>query len=663
MLKLHFGHLRYNNRIPNHIVLLFFQIILENETILTNRGYLERTVTTMVWALFNCRETETLNGLRLWLKSKQFQGFEWIQYVADHSSGHLEKAISGYSSVLSNSSTTVDAFTKEFIEKQLMECLYNTGKWSEILQMVNSSAYSQFHLQCMNFIYESAVKSSGASNNDAVANAIWKMTEWSEDSKCNKPAQRVDSFSFYEIASRLREACLARSICVAGDDIAWFEPFKDCIRQALHHSVYNNHEPGTSLNMLNEILLLNHSATKMELLSNVLFHNSNTNTIPTELSNKILCWSLIVDKKLQKENLPLLLEVIHKSRLDTNFSYSQSLLEQFFFVKGVDQPLEQMIHELKSNDLRLDFSDSEVVSGLEELIKCVYAQSNSIVDSMELASACCVQIIEKEPCKSTVLPETISNILLTMYEWICSHRVNNHNISHGKQFQALQRLLPDVDFCSAADKKIPAFEYAVGKLLNGSILCRDNCGEAWFSFGNWCYRWGKKLMETSGNSSDQQELNQNHAAIQNILGDRVDNEIVKQIVQLLNTHIANIMSDDNVEDEVYVDGAHNPTEKLERDLMKLCSVSPEQLNDIICLWRQEHKGVYGFYEEATRAYFKYLTIQSDAVSDQKSSSIGSEVEDCTFVTTTLRLLRLIVKHAQGLQVLLSALNKMNNFVI
>ncbi|XP_073834492.1 serine/threonine-protein kinase Smg1 [Musca autumnalis] len=625
----------------SELVIRYSESILENDSIFTNRGYLDRTVTMMAWALFNCRETETLNGLLLWLKSKHCKGFEWIQCVADHSSGHLEKAASGYLSFLNDNTTTIDTFTKEFIERQLTDCLYNTGKWTDILKSSNGLSYSQTHLQYMDAIYENALKHENATQ------AIWRMTEWDEDVKIVEPPNQMNSFSCYEIVSKLRDACLTRSFCVGGSNISWFEHFRDCLYQALHHNVSNSHEPGTSLNLLNEILLLNHVSNKMELNDNIVFHTTNPTPIPTELKNKILCWSLVVDKQMLKHNLPLLLGVVHNSRLDTNLTYSQSLLEQFFRLKGIDKPLKQIVQDLKTNDLILDFTDLDVVSGVEELIKNVHTQNNSIADSLELASVCCIQIMEKSGSPPSYLPNTISNILLTMCDWMGSYRLHNHNIAYGKQFQKLQNLLPDVGFCSSSEKKLPTSEYAIGKLLNGSILSKDSCGEAWFSFGNWCYRWGKKLMETSG-SGDHQDLNRNHVAIQNILGDNIDNEIVKQIVNFLNMHIINIMNDDNVENEVYVDGAYNPTEILERELKMLCNISTEQLNAIISLWRQEHKGVYGFYEEATRAYFKYLAIQSDAVS-QKKTAISSEVEDCTFVTTTLRLLRLIVKHAQGLQ--------------
>ncbi|XP_061396634.1 serine/threonine-protein kinase Smg1 [Musca vetustissima] len=632
----------------SEMVIRYSESILENESILANRAHLERTVTTMVWALFNCRETETLNGLLVWLNSKHCKGFEWIQYVADHSSEHLEKAAAGYLSVLHDTCNPIDTFTKEFIEKQLCDCLYSTGKWADLLRLAKRPGYSQVHLQYMDKIYENNLKQSSGFNSDNVTQAMWNMTEWSEDLKLNKPPKQIDACSLTEVVGNLREACTARSFCNAADDLSWFEPFKDCLKQVLYLSIQNNHEPGTGFNVLNETLLLNHTASRIEAMDHIVFCNTNANHISTDLINKILNWSLIVDKELRKEYVPLLLDVVHKSTLDTNLAYSQSLLEKFFQFKGIDKPLPQIIHELKSNELNVKFGDADVIHGLEELIKCVHMQTNSIVDSLELASACCVRIIEKDSCMSPNLPDSISNILLTMCDWIGSHRGHSHNITHGKQFQRLQKLLPDVGFCSAAEKRLPTFEYAVGKLLNGSILCRDNYADAWFSFGNWCYRWGKKLMETSG-SGDQQDLHRNHSVIQNILGDQIDNDVVKQIVQMLNTHIAKIMSDDNVEDDVYVDGANNPTEKLESDLKKLCNISSEQLSAIISLWRQEHKGVYGFYQEATRAYFKYLAIQSDAVSNKKSNSISSEVEDCTFVTTTLRLLRLIVKHAQGLQ--------------
>ena len=67
----------------------------------------------------------------------------------------------------------------------------------------------------------------------------------------------------------------------------------------------------------------------------------------------------------------------------------------------------------------------------------------------------------------------------------------------------------------------------------------------------------------------------------------------------------------------------------------------EKINDtkiemLIEIWRQAQTRVYSYYELSANAYFKYLLLAKDT-------------NDCETITATLRLLRLVVKHASELQ--------------
>lgn len=115
---------------------------------------------------------------------------------------------------------------------------------------------------------------------------------------------------------------------------------------------------------------------------------------------------------------------------------------------------------------------------------------------------------------------------------------------------------------------------------------------------------------------------------------------LSNIVQILNTH--QVSSDD---EEIGV-GEACSTELIESQLRTvpiLADLSEELIHAVVEIWRQAHKAVYSYYEMSADAYFKYLQLSTNNVESDENSG------DCSVVTATLRLLRLIVKHALGLQ--------------
>ncbi|XP_037824914.1 serine/threonine-protein kinase Smg1 [Lucilia sericata] len=657
------------------MVIRYSENILQIEANHSNLALLDRTVTSLVWALYNCGESDTLYGITTWLKSKHGKRFEWIQYVAEQASGHLEKAATGYLYTLHDENNkSMDSYMKEFIQKQLTECFYHTARWSEIPAITQETIYSKQHLQIMENIYQSVGYQQYNWQNEELTTALVELTEWPEELTNKEKTNytpKLETYSYYEVLRKLQDSCI---INANSTDLKQgvYESVRNSVQQGIREGLLRSYEPGFNNNQLNELMILNHITQKLHLQQNINI-SYKSNCLDTKMSSlllsKCLYWSLLKGQQESKQQYELLLNLSSKSRLENNLNYCQSLLSQFFKLKHINLPLNEIAQQLKMNELNVDYNDTVLVQGIEELVKCLQAQTTSIADALELGSACCSEVIQLQRSQEkedniSYFPESITNLLLTMADWLTIHRLNNTNLTSGQQFQKLQQQLPEIACCAHSDSAkanvLPSSEYAVGKLLNASILCKQNSGEAWFSYGNWCYRWGKKLMETKSTEqsssvsvNDLKDLKltkRNVASIQDILKDKFDADSIQQVVDVLNNHILNAMNYDNTED-LDSNTTENTTEILELELKNVCSLNVEQLNGILTIWRQAQKGVYGFYEEATRAYFKYLAIESESVAKKSdvANSDNNEVEDCTFVTTTLRLLRLIVKHAIGLQ--------------
>lgn len=178
-------------------------------------------------------------------------------------------------------------------------------------------------------------------------------------------------------------------------------------------------------------------------------------------------------------------------------------------------------------------------------------------------------------------------------------------------------------------------DFFIGKLLNNGVKKCPDMAKAWSNFGNWCYRFGKKMVESKTDSEGLRPID--FQSIKQLIPEASDDEAEK-ILNILNQQQIT-----SIDDEDIGPNEMSSTELIENQLKLIdlpFNIGPSKMQEIVDLWKQAHRNVYRYYELSAEAYFKYL---------QLSCSETAENEDSSVVTATLRLLRLTVKHALGLQ--------------
>lgn len=172
------------------------------------------------------------------------------------------------------------------------------------------------------------------------------------------------------------------------------------------------------------------------------------------------------------------------------------------------------------------------------------------------------------------------------------------------------------------------------------------------AYGNWLYRWGRKIVELHTEKDEKAGLRSSDLnSIKNLIPNASDSDI-ELISNVLDLH--KISAED---EELSNSDDISSTELIETQLRQiaiLSDCSSETLHKIIEIWRLANKNIYNFYEMAAEAYFKYLQLatqsQDEAIVDVSTTIDNGKInENCSIVTATLRILRLIVKHALGLQ--------------
>ncbi|KAG1650713.1 Serine/threonine-protein kinase SMG1 [Nymphon striatum] len=138
-------------------------------------------------------------------------------------------------------------------------------------------------------------------------------------------------------------------------------------------------------------------------------------------------------------------------------------------------------------------------------------------------------------------------------------------------------------------------EKYVGHLYHLAIAQCPSLSKTWFNFANWCYKWGRKAVDTRMSTGE---------------------------------------------------GAESIRRLLISSCPSLSTADDQYFDDLAEIWHSIRSRLYNFYALSARAYFKYLQLNG-----QKCSSTHKKEEVCEDgnVTATLRLLRLLVKHASGLR--------------
>ncbi|XP_039285302.1 serine/threonine-protein kinase SMG1-like [Nilaparvata lugens] len=194
--------------------------------------------------------------------------------------------------------------------------------------------------------------------------------------------------------------------------------------------------------------------------------------------------------------------------------------------------------------------------------------------------------------------------------------------------------LVDVLNCDLSPNTVVgAADSLVGRLLRQSVLHCPGGGKAWASLANWAYRWGRRVLERGAEMGAAEK-----AAVEQLLGWQGEQGAVER-QKVYDILLQNRPSAD--EEDIEAENMHT-SEQVEWQLQNLSrDLTADQLSGLVEVWRRSHARVYTYYELAAQAYFKYLQLLA---TDQQQTQNGSGA-----ITATLRLLRLIVKHARELQ--------------
>ncbi|XP_076757575.1 serine/threonine-protein kinase Smg1 isoform X3 [Xylocopa sonorina] len=239
--------------------------------------------------------------------------------------------------------------------------------------------------------------------------------------------------------------------------------------------------------------------------------------------------------------------------------------------------------------------------------------------------------------QSADLRENGTILLLTLSKWIQQEVGGNENgqLKQLLEFEAAHNDGLMNKLFGPTTNSIPISDMIIGRLTQLGVNQCPDLPLAWCSFASWCYKWGRKIVDSSNSG---QLTDADRTAIRDLLPFDTSESDLNAIFSILSQsktipedegEIADTSNDVNTSDMI---------ENQLRSVPILNRVSVDRLGMLVDIWRQSQKRIYSYYELSANAYFKYLQLAAI-----------KETNDCATITATLRLLRLVVKHALELQ--------------
>lgn len=576
---------------------------------------------------------------------------------------------------------------REFVFDQMTLCLANAREWPELLEVLRNEESRNVPRATIPIV---SLKSKQIESilqyqefKDLGVQGFYDLSDWNilnTDSNGNGVA---NDFSYHRLISLTENTICNISLGSKSHKAELERICSEIVQSGLQECLrtFRSHEH------LNNLVILNHICNKIAYRNLADAELTNTKSLCVDKSfgsttlAVLLNWCEYFDNVTEageQINLDLRLDLCSMTRKEGNLLHCKRQLEGLFekidFAAQIGCPenersLQHICVRLIENvdQLNMNIWNKNTVRSVCEMSKWLYSHPERKETAIQVASAYTSGICEGLENSQITTDETIINqrmarTFLTLAEWLQSENDQFLSASTEKPLGKLISSLDEVrlrngsfDYESAGIGSILSpIDLAIGKLLSRSVQqCPEALSKAYGAYGNWCYRWGRKIVELHTEKDEKAGLRSTDLASILDLIPNATSQDIELISNVLDQHKL------SAEDEELVVGSSNETSSTELIEMQLRQIDiltecPSQtLLKIIEIWRFANRNIYSFYEMAADAYFKYLhlaTMQNDStINISNKSDDGKSNEDCSIVTATLRILRLIVKHALGLQ--------------
>ncbi|XP_041633863.1 serine/threonine-protein kinase SMG1 isoform X3 [Cheilinus undulatus] len=204
-------------------------------------------------------------------------------------------------------------------------------------------------------------------------------------------------------------------------------------------------------------------------------------------------------------------------------------------------------------------------------------------------------------------------------------------------------------------------DFVLGQLYQLSVSLAPEMAKAWAALASWAYRWGRKVVDNASQGEGLPLLVGEKKEIEELLPattSEKDKDTIFSILGQAMCRPTGIQDEDMALQQE--DDEDDMVDLIWRHLTGSCPWLGEAgqpvMDGLIRVWRRVIDRIFGLYQVSCQAYFTFLKLNAGQVAidedDPKlllSYNNSKQSNDDVIVMATLRLLRLLVKHAGELR--------------
>ncbi|XP_038156782.1 serine/threonine-protein kinase SMG1 [Cyprinodon tularosa] len=237
----------------------------------------------------------------------------------------------------------------------------------------------------------------------------------------------------------------------------------------------------------------------------------------------------------------------------------------------------------------------------------------------------------------------------------------SQNISQLLELPLEDQSVPHITVVTSVNVGVGEADFVLGQLYQLSTSLAPEMAKSWAALASWAYRWGRKVVDNASQGEGLPLLPEEKKDIEDLLPASTSEEDKETIFSILGQAMCRPTG---IQDEDMAlqqeDDEDDMVDVIWRQLTASCpwlgDAGQHVTDGLIGVWRRVVDRIFGLYRVSCHAYFTFLKLNAGQVhvdeNDPKlllSCQGGKQSNDDVIVMATLRLLRLLVKHAGELR--------------